>query len=159
VTDTDNRLATWAKCCFLFLLATKKQQNNMRKTRVGFSELTRGKRVFTTIVFFFRESGESRECEQLINFYLTSNHKNLKGGVVLWIYCEVPPSLYCFFFFVFSEKIKFQKCVYMAAFWPKKKPKMCIYGSILIPKTDTNMYMLQHFDQKKTKCVYIAAFW
>jgi hypothetical protein len=88
----------------------------MRKTRVGFSELTRGKRVFTTIVFFFRESGESRECEQLINFYLTSNHKNLKGGVVLWIYCEVPPSLYCFFFFVFSEKIKFQKCVYMAAF-------------------------------------------
>ncbi len=79
-----------------------------------------------------------------------------------------------FFFFVFSEKIKFKKSVYMATFWPKKNPKMCIYGSILTPKKNPNVYMAAFWPKKPTKidiygslltpkkkpkCVYMAPFW
>jgi hypothetical protein len=50
--------------------------------------------------------------------------------------------VYCFFFPVFSEKIKFQKCVYRAAFLTPKTPQMCTYGSIWTQK-------------HRPKCVYI----
>ena len=77
---------------------------------------------------------------------------------------------YCFFFIVFSEKIKFQKCVYMAAFYPKKKPKFvfcpdglcqkCVYLAAFCPKQNpgffppaagcvNNVYIWQHLAKKK----------
>jgi len=79
---------------------------------------------------------------------------------------------YCFFFIVFSEKIKFQKCVYMAAFYPKKKPKFvfcpdglcqkCVYLAAFCPKQNpgffppaagcvNNVYIWQHLAKKKNR--------